>query len=402
VAERIEEAEELARKQEEEAEELARKQKAYGRADEAYDAAVASPTTNPPTIKDLRAKTITKDLRKIMKGVRACQAVSEQYKSKAAAFRQAVDMFNEKDLNGFEDSDRRAEQCEEMAKEADASVLFWEARASKTRKVSRIAVLAVCVAVAVAVLAIYGAIASAQRAEGAYNDAQDLYHVGNMDAAREAFAAMADYKDSQEMVDRIDEFVSATTMTIGERYSSLSVGDIVTFGSYGYDRDALQWRVLAVDGGRALILSNSILGHSRFDSLQEDADPEITWENSELRELLNTSFLGDANLSPRQKATIQRTELLTSTYRKAGVDADYVLEEGTTTDMVFALSIEEVDTYFKSNEEMIAGGDWWLRTVYFDEAGETSAVYITHEGRVYYAPKDDRMGIRPAMWVSTG
>ncbi|MCQ2453397.1 MAG: hypothetical protein MJ136_02295 [Clostridia bacterium] len=69
-------------------------------------------------------------------------------------------------------------------------------------------------------------------------------------------------------------------------------GDSITFGRYtqtaeGRDITPLEWQVLAVDNGKALLITRDIIDCLPYNGAYEAAD----WEHSLLRYLLNGSFL---------------------------------------------------------------------------------------------------------------
>ena len=192
----------------------------------------------------------------------------------------------------------------------------------------------------------------------------------------------------------------------------ISVGDVVTFGSYEQDNnlengtEPIEWQVLDVQDGKALVISKYGLDGQKYHNKLMD----FTWETCSLRKWLNSEFLNDA-FNTEEKKSICITKLSTPDNPKHGTEGG-----NDTEDKVFLLSSEETEKYFLSNYErecipsdyskaqgtkVYDNGNcwWWLRTparyqytistVYFnggiDLAGGISPT--------------DKHAVRPAMWV---
>lgn len=79
-------------------------------------------------------------------------------------------------------------------------------------------------------------------------------------------------------------------------------GDIISFGTYEQDEasgaDPIEWQVLAIENGRALLLSRYGLATKMF----HNTPSEVTWENSDLRTWLNGSFYESSFTSTEKRA----------------------------------------------------------------------------------------------------
>ena len=107
-----------------------------------------------------------------------------------------------------------------------------------------------------------------------------------------------------------------------------SVGDVIQFGEY-------DWRVLYVQYNRALIITENIIEKRPFNEQWE----AVTWEESTLREYLNSEFL--------QKFTEEKQGWIADTRIQNPDNLWYEMSGGNdTTDKIFLLSLEEVDRYF--------------------------------------------------------
>lgn len=177
-------------------------------------------------------------------------------------------------------------------------------------------------------------------------------------------------------------------------FKGCQVGDVVEFGSYEQDGDAsngkepIEWRVLAVEGNRAYVVSQKALDAHAFNADKDDGND---WNSSDLKKWLESDFASQAFTSDEMKE----------------IDGAPML-----------LSVDEANTYFKSDEERQCcptnrlkqqwGWDsdfnsachWWLRS----PGGESYyAARVVADGYVdsdgYYV--DDANGpVRPALWIN--
>ena len=205
-----------------------------------------------------------------------------------------------------------------------------------------------------------------------------------------------------------------------QTFQNLQVGDRITFGQYEQDhvssngKEPLEWLVLDVEDGKALIISNYVIETMKYNSaLNSD------WEKSELRSGLNKGFLTES-FSEEELRIILDTTVTADRNSRYPNTADSGHD---TVDKVFLLSTEEAKTYFSSSEKRqcegtvqsrfgniildstgksITTAKWWLRTP-GDSASKASYVdeygYIQYEG--HYVNEYLAYGVRPAMWIST-
>ena len=178
-------------------------------------------------------------------------------------------------------------------------------------------------------------------------------------------------------------------------FKGVQVGDKVEFGSYEQDGDTsngeepIKWRVLAVEGSRALVVSDKALDAHAFNS---DYDKGNEWELSDLKNWLENDFATQAFTDDEEKI----------------IDGAPTL-----------LSRDEANEYFKSDEDRIccptkwakkngAGGYngdgcfWWLRSVPDGGTGH-GADLVYDVGRL--GPGGNSVDItsnavRPALWVN--
>jgi hypothetical protein len=212
--------------------------------------------------------------------------------------------------------------------------------------------------------------------------------------------------------------------------SDVRVGDTIQFG--GYD-----WRVLDVQGDRALIVSDRVLEDREYHSQPVD----ITWEHSDIRQYLNGEFYN--SFSPADQARIVDTNIINNdnpwTFSELTGNTNNTHGGNNTTDKIFLLSIDEVIRYFGDSGMLERGKNesarnhnleypehgiyywgihdryseariardaagtacwWWLRSL-----GLTSflAAYVSDVGDVGVGGVNvnfDFGGVRPALWLS--
>ena len=192
-----------------------------------------------------------------------------------------------------------------------------------------------------------------------------------------------------------------------------NIGDKVTLGSfpqakYTTEGAPIEWTVIDVKDGKALLLSDKILEMVRFNEKYADT----TWATSILRGWMNGEFFEKA-FTDEEKAQIATTKVVTpdNEYRgtKGGDDTE---------DKVFALSVGELEKYFPAAADRRApatghaaeGGIytydetgysiWWLRNPGYRQF---SACRVNTGGQISDMIYDDikaHRGARPAIWVT--
>lgn len=359
-------------------------------------------------------------------------AKKQMNKGGMAAYRRAMAAFQS--LTGYRDADEQAIQCQEQlrlleeaqAAAAEAVKAAKAAKAAKAEPKKKGKVLTVGIAVVLA-LALIGGV---------------IYLSGgkNTDEDHEAQSELAETEDELPTLE-----------------STINPGDTVTFGHYEQDNDttngpeAIQWRVLGVQDGKALIISEKVLARGLHRSTVWNGHDYTTWETSLIRSWMNDDFYGVA-FTDTEKEAIQLTDVkdeanpyMDDIITRPNVYHWSAMEPGVDTqDYVFALSINEFEKYFPNPEsakaeatEVAKVGNpyakderlrkaiytsadmaleldfdwitmdgvtwtWWLRTVgpknispgnaFSTVLGDGSLV---EEGDV----ADCDLGIRPAMWV---
>jgi peptidoglycan hydrolase-like protein with peptidoglycan-binding domain len=219
-------------------------------------------------------------------------------------------------------------------------------------------------------------------------------------AAEEAAAVKAAEEASAA---KAAEEVSAAKAAIIE-------GTKIYFGKYEQDnniangKEKITWHVLAVEDGKALLISEDNLDIKAYNT----NDNPVTWEISSLRKWLSGDFLNIAFTAEEQQAI-----LLTDI--KNDDNLRYHTEGGNNTlDKVFLLSISDMELYFKSNAEMKSlntvyanaqvaqnidwYGCWWLRT---PGSPMNYAANLSNSGFINEFGSNansENYAVRPAIW----
>ncbi len=128
-------------------------------------------------------------------------------------------------------------------------------------------------------------------------------------------------------------------------------GDIITFGTWEQDNDEhngaepIEWIVLEISGGKALVLSRLGLVHASYATNSH----EQTWANSTLRTKLNADFYGSA-FTDAEKAAILVTDVDESAAQQ-DPERPSARTGDNTRDRIYVLSYAEIVKYFPTAEE---------------------------------------------------
>ena len=210
----------------------------------------------------------------------------------------------------------------------------------------------------------------------------------------------------------------------GVAASSVQVGDIVIFGHYpqtaeGTDQPPIEWIVLEVKDGKALVISRYGLDAKPYHTEHID----VTWETCSLRAWLNSDFLNAAFI-PEEQAAIPVTEVDNSAVQGySGWNTD---GGNNTQDQVFLLSYAEANRYFgvtredmdnmkarvqpsdyaisrgaeassSMTESFARAGHWWLRS---PGSVQGSAACVLDLGSMRRGPVNIGINcVRPALWL---
>ena len=230
-----------------------------------------------------------------------------------------------------------------------------------------------------------------------YNQAMELISSGDYKTACILLNGLS-YRDSAE------KLKSAKQAQI----KNAKVGDIVYFGTYEQDNDTsngkenIEWRVLAKENNRVLVISDKALDCQPYHPSWSD----VTWETCSLRKWLNNDFINSA-FSDDEKVKIPTVTV------SADKNPTYNTDPGNATqDQVFLLSIVEAKKYFSSDsarqcsptDYAVANGAyksndnicwWWLRS---SGCNQDYAAFVYSNGNIFedgYYILNSHRAVRP-------
>jgi len=196
-------------------------------------------------------------------------------------------------------------------------------------------------------------------------------------------------------------------------------GDIVSLGRIEQDNvpgnglEPIAWRILSVEGDRALVISEKTIINHPYHNKEEN----VTWETSNLRSFLNMQFL-------QTSFTQEERQLILPAFLINNNNSFDIPGGNNTIDYVFCLSIDEANFYFNNSKDRLAKnttymrtlspdehGGWWLRSPgRHPDRGATVSGFATDQYEFYIDAGDvvetgtygtnHRVNVRPAMWIS--
>lgn len=196
-----------------------------------------------------------------------------------------------------------------------------------------------------------------------------------------------------------------------QNHKNIKVGSILYFGFYEPDSETqnnpemMEWKVLANEKDRILIISRYGLGTKSYNQSYSDVD----WETCLLRKWLNDDFFTEAFSEAEQ-------ELIITVTVPAEKNPKYNTVAGNKTkDKVFLLSIKEAEKYFLTDSDRVLNAKqyttgkeahaesdikrWWLRTPGYHTR---NAAYVNGSGVIDqfgYSVSKQYAVVRPAMWL---
>ncbi|MCR4961017.1 MAG: zinc ribbon domain-containing protein [Lachnospiraceae bacterium] len=269
-------------------------------------------------------------------------------------------------------------------------------------------------------------------------------------AEERTIADSSNYFDDQAATETSSEDNIIDKLTGKSAIKNAQVGDIITFGQYEQDGDSsngmedLEWEVLDVEDGKALLITRYVIDQICYNEKHE----EVTWETCSLRQWLNEEFYNNA-FSSKEQSYILETDLKNEDNQRYGTEGG-----NDTVDKVFCLSVSEILKYYKFNEynedekrgysqelvtapteyakkmgvyyytfgwedddkewledmgyslDMIGstGAYWWLRSPSYDSYDACPVDGIGYTDAFGYWDDDvstgEGSGVRPALWIS--
>ena len=168
---------------------------------------------------------------------------------------------------------------------------------------------------------------------------------------------------------------------------NLEPGNVVELGDL--NGNPVEWYVLVVDDGKALLLSRDVLESRQFSSVNTPL-----WYDSETRSYLNDTLIYE--LFDADEGGLISTQKI---YDPASPYSFSGLPGLSSYDRIFLLSYQEAEQLLPSDNLRSASEDWWLRTSY---SNIDHNHYVGADGNMHAWAEDTEIrGIRPAMWIRT-
>ena len=241
-----------------------------------------------------------------------------------SGYESAMKLFES--ISGWKDADEKIHECkrkiEEIKAKTEVERLECERKAKHNkiiRKKITVSVVAICCIVAVIILVINVFIPK----------------------------VIVPIIESNNATQKKNDFISVYGEDVYNKFGIVEEGGYITFGKYEQDNDTsngkedVEWLVLEVTDGKALLISRYAFEKMKYDS----GDTPVTWETSDMREWLNNDFINLIFSEEDEK------EILTVTVT-ADKNPQYGTEAGNATeDKVFLLSSIEAERYFDSDSE---------------------------------------------------
>jgi len=229
-----------------------------------------------------------------------------------------------------------------------------------------------------------------------YNRALALYSEQKYDEAIAAFEELGNYKDSTYKISEINDKINENNYMLAESYykeqnyvealklylksgdyknskdrteqiyNKLATDGEIYFGTY--KGNVVPWTILKTDEDSMLLITRDSVENIAFN----DEVKNISYENSTIRDWLNSDFIKD--FSDGQKERILKK----------------------TTDEIFILSKEEYEEYSKSLSKS-TDADWWLRT-----KTPAGMMFVNKDGEINENGESvvRAMGVRPCVWIN--
>lgn len=232
-----------------------------------------------------------------------------------------------------------------------------------------------------------------------YHKAKKMIDIGLYTEAYEILLNLGDYRDASEELRKLQKY----------NIQSSSIGSFIKFGTYNQgvsgnntDNEEIEWLVLDKVDEKILVVSKYALDCQPYNG--------TSWETCHIRQWLNGKFINTAFNSDQQKV-IENIYVLNPQNKDINKDG-----ESSTQDKIFLLSIDEVQKYFKTNEDRkciptkyaIQQGAtqykngmcyWWLRT----SSNELYGCIVRTNGKLHTDIDwvyDEAVAVRPAMWIN--
>lgn len=294
--------------------------------------------------------------------------------------------------------DRLEQECREQERK------LKEKKRAKRSKILKLSIAAFFLAVTAYTIFYSSRIVPGQK----YRQAMKAVESKDYEAAVDLLEQAGTYQDSKE---QLESAIQKLENLRRKKIKKAKPGDTVYFGRYPEEvlkgHEMMEWIVLDKKKKKLLLLSKHCPGEELFDVTM---DNEGVWEHSSIRNWLNSEFLAETFDDGERKA-ISKSKIKNYSLDDSGKEID----NSSTKDSVFFLSMEEVKRYFPEETDRKARRiepkastvqtegfcEWMLRTGYETSYGNDRVVYVDKHGiikmRGSWVSKFDYF--RPALWV---
>ena len=200
----------------------------------------------------------------------------------------------------------------------------------------------------------------------------------------------------------------------GSGYKFSDNSSIYYSTTYYFKVEPIRWRILTEESGNALILCDSIIDTTAYDSYNDN-----NYSESGVRVWLNDTFY-DTAFSKLQQKIILETTVDNSAYSTGSSSNFYACED--TYDKLFLLSYVEatnssynlsytsdrrvlssdyaraIGLYISTSSSYYGNGYWWLRSPY--SSYSYNVRYVSYSGSISYTSANYyNYGVVPALWI---
>ncbi len=189
----------------------------------------------------------------------------------------------------------------------------------------------------------------------------------DLTTAKNVYRQLQDYKESEERLTEVEI----------ENIREKDIGDEVLYGE-------CRWLILEKEKDRVFLLKSVPVNGVAYN--EHVGKETTTWENSSLREYLNSAFIDETFNTPAQ-SRIETTAIQTA-------DKQKVI---TTKDRLFLLNAGQAEQYQDIHQNYLR--DWWVIDA---GAHKNTAQFVSYGVLMPYGydVTDTNINIRPAMWIS--
>ncbi len=245
-----------------------------------------------------------------------------------------------------------------------------------------------------------------------YSADDDAQPSANLPGTQESWNKPETEAEVEDWLSELADRMTDSLVTAEPEILHPEVGDAVFLGHYEQNgiisdgEEALEWQVLAVENGHALLVTKYVIDAMAFSTSSANA----AWKDSSLRYWLNNDFYNSSFSQAERSGIVLADNLITrnAKYNTAGTE--------NTEDHVFLLSLDEMQIYFQTDASRVVKTTkycqdrldsmgkyqlwYWLRSP--GETGKMAAGVFGSNGKLDYqgAQVDHPYNlVRPAVWI---